>query len=83
MKPAIEILKEIRRLAVVEGQKDDSGQGYSSGQASGLRVSGDLVEAWLREADEEIARSLIANTVYWIRHKIFGTTQKPKQEGEK
>ena len=53
MKTGMEILKEIRRLAVVEGQKDNSGQGYSSGQASGFRVSGDLLEAWLREADTE------------------------------
>ena len=58
MKTGMEILKEIRRLAVVEGQKAYSGPGgYSSGQASGLRVSGDLLEAWLGEAEIWVANN--------------------------
>jgi len=75
MKTGMEILKEIRRLAVVEGQKAYSGPGgYYSGQASGLRVSGDLLEAWLREAENALRESLLSSaSIFWIRKKIFGT----------
>ena len=96
MKTGMEILKEIRRLAVVEGQKaySDPG-GYSSGQASGLRVSGDLLEAWLREADKHVALRIVravppaltplrldaSNQAYGhVRDKLLGTT---RTEGEK
>ena len=94
MKTATEILKEIRRLAVVEGQKAYSGPGgYYSGQASGLRVSGDLLEAWLRGWDKEFEEAAasqgpdpigplygaaISASRTWIRADLLGTTQQEK-----
>ena len=88
MKTGMEILKEIRRLAVVEGQKAYSGPGvYSSGQASGLRVSGDLLQAWLREAEEWVEeahlKSMHHGGIVWyakenILRNLLGTTQEGK-----
>ncbi|KKN66922.1 hypothetical protein LCGC14_0466970 [marine sediment metagenome] len=79
MKTGMEILKEILRLAVVEGQKAYSGPGgYSSGQASGLRVSGDLLQAWLGEADKRVVNYIGYRQAEYFRERILGTTQEGK-----
>ncbi len=46
-------------------------------------IKGEL-QAWLREAGKEldsIEEDFV--DIDWLRHDMLGTTQKPKQEGEK
>ena len=79
MKPLSELVKEWR----LDGKK-------LSGDAALTNQScADELQAWLREADKELALALAEASpsqlepLGFIRDSLLGTTQKPKQEGEK
>ena len=89
MKPLSELVKELRKFA---DSCDERGTNYWHPFGNGVRNSANLLQAWLREADEELlgfpaADENASSWIMWIRDKVLGTypgtTQKPKQEGER
>ena len=92
MKTGMELLKHFRAQAVREGRR---GQEYHDGQAGGFRCCADELQAWLREVESFVTGELLEagsgygyedgynDAMNGIRQKLLGTTQKPKQEGEK
>ena len=78
MKPLSEFVEDLR----ADG-KDLSGDAFLVN-----RANCDLLQAWLREADEWMREDEAegdSTGSIWIgaiREELLGTTQKPKQEGE-
>ena len=81
-----------------EGLRGKKAHSYSSENAdhyrgfdAGMNHAGELLQAWLREADNAVHESVLSSGLssgarLWIRLQLLGTlgtTQKPKQEGEK
>ena len=78
MKTGMELLKEFRGMAVLEGKRETE---YGNGQSGGFRCCADELEAWLREADqglEHFSNDIGESYVARIRSKLLGTTQEGK-----
>jgi len=83
MKPLSELVKELRGLA---RERLLLSQQVADARARGLFEAADSLQAWLKEADAWTWRETDDDgDIYGnhLRRDLLGTTQKPKQEGEK
>ena len=80
MKPGRELVKELRKFAE---ECDERGTTYWHPFGNGVRNSAELLQAWLREADQEMALHAMdpeSVSTEWVRHDLLGTT---RTEGER
>lgn len=82
MKPLSEFREELLKFA---GECDRKETDYWHDFANGLRNSASLLQAWLREADDEVPRTRefvehkgnFYVAIGWIRRQLLGT---PREE---